>query len=222
MNGNRQGGRLNRLDIKQMRVLQALLRERNLSRVADEMGLTQQAISEQLRKLRALFDDRLFLRQGNTLANPLFLDKEALKTFDYVVANPPFSDKRWSTGLSPLEDDHERFKLGVPPGKNGDYAYLLHIISSLKSQGKGACVLPHGGLFRGNAEADIRNEKINYKVREHSLAKVPHLLVVGKREAEEGTVAIRTLGEQQQKVMSLDEAIAMLKDAATPPDLKQS
>ncbi|WP_324741280.1 threonine--tRNA ligase [Tsuneonella sp. CC-YZS046] len=70
------------------------------------------------------------------------------------------------------------------------------------------------------AESDLRNEKINYKVREHSVAKVPHLLVVGKREAEEGTVAIRTLGEQQQKVMSLEEAIAMLKAEATPPDLR--
>ena len=68
----------------------------------------------------------------------------------------------------------------------------------------------------------IRDRKINYKVREHSLAKVPHLLVVGKREAEEGTVAVRTLGEQQQKVMTLEEAIAMLTDAATPPDLKQA
>jgi len=70
------------------------------------------------------------------------------------------------------------------------------------------------------AEADLRNEKINYKVREHSLAKVPHLLVVGKREADEGTVAIRTLGEQQQRVMSLDEAIALLREEATPPDLR--
>ncbi len=69
-------------------------------------------------------------------------------------------------------------------------------------------------------ESDLRNAKINYKVREHSLAKVPHLLVVGKREAEEGTVAVRTLGEQHQKVMPLDEAIAMLKDGATPPDLR--
>ena len=68
-------------------------------------------------------------------------------------------------------------------------------------------------------ESDLRNEKINYKVREHSVAKVPHLLVVGMREAEEGTVAVRTLGEQHQKVMPLDEAIAMLKTAATPPDL---
>ncbi|MEZ5696456.1 MAG: threonine--tRNA ligase [Sphingomonadaceae bacterium] len=69
-------------------------------------------------------------------------------------------------------------------------------------------------------ESDLRNEKINYKVREHSLAKVPYMLVVGMREAEEGTVALRTLGEQQQRVLPLDEAIALLKDAATPPDLK--
>jgi threonyl-tRNA synthetase len=70
------------------------------------------------------------------------------------------------------------------------------------------------------AESDLRNEKINYKVREHSLQKVPHLLVVGKREAEEGTVAIRTLGEERQRVMPLAEAIALLKAEATPPDLR--
>jgi threonyl-tRNA synthetase len=69
-------------------------------------------------------------------------------------------------------------------------------------------------------ETDVRNEKINYKVREHSLAKVPHLLVVGKREAEEGKVAIRTLGSEGQRIMSLDEAVAMLKAEATPPDLR--
>ncbi|MXP44678.1 threonine--tRNA ligase [Allopontixanthobacter sediminis] len=72
------------------------------------------------------------------------------------------------------------------------------------------------------AELDVRNEKINYKVRDHSVKKVPHLLVVGNREAEEGTVAIRTLGEQQQKFVSLDEAIAMLKAEATAPDLRAS
>jgi type I restriction enzyme M protein len=95
--------------------------------------------------------------QGNTLTDPKFGDGETLKTFDYVVANPPFSDKRWSTGLDPLHDPFERFKyFGVPPGKQGDYAYLLHIVRSLKSTGKGACVLPHGVLFRGNAEAEIR------------------------------------------------------------------
>jgi type I restriction enzyme M protein len=95
--------------------------------------------------------------QGNTLTDPKFKDGNSLKTFDYVVANPPFSDKRWSTGLDPLNDPHQRFQpFGTPPGKQGDYAYLLHIIRSLKSTGKGACILPHGVLFRGNAEADIR------------------------------------------------------------------
>jgi threonyl-tRNA synthetase len=69
-------------------------------------------------------------------------------------------------------------------------------------------------------EADVRNEKINYKVREHSLAKVPHLLVVGMREAEEGKVAIRTLGQEGQRIMSVDEALAMLVAEATPPDLR--
>jgi type I restriction enzyme M protein len=101
------------------------------------------------------------IKQGNTLVNPLFKEGDALKTFDYVVANPPFSDKRWSTGLNPANDQHERFlHYGTPPAKQGDYAYLLHIVRSLKSNGKGACILPHGVLFRGNAEADIRRNLI--------------------------------------------------------------
>jgi type I restriction enzyme M protein len=99
--------------------------------------------------------------QGNTLTDPKFKDGSTLKTFDYVVANPPFSDKRWSTGLDPLTDPYERFKpFGTPPGKQGDYAYLLHIVRSLKSTGRGACILPHGVLFRGNAEADIRRNLV--------------------------------------------------------------
>jgi type I restriction enzyme M protein len=97
------------------------------------------------------------IEQGNTLSVPKFKDGGTLKTFDYVVANPPFSDKRWSTGIDPAKDEFERFKhFGVPPAKQGDYAYLLHIVRSLRSTGKGACILPHGVLFRGNAEGDIR------------------------------------------------------------------
>jgi type I restriction enzyme M protein len=101
------------------------------------------------------------IMQGNTLTDAKFRDGDAIKTFDYVVANPPFSDKRWSTGLDPLHDPYDRFKgFGVPPGKQGDYAYLLHIVRSLKSTGKGACILPHGVLFRGNAEAEIRRNLV--------------------------------------------------------------
>jgi len=102
------------------------------------------------------------IKQGNTLANPLYKTGQGdLKTFDFVVANPPFSDKRWSNGLDPANDHYERFKhFGIPPSKQGDYAYLLHIVRSLKSTGKGACILPHGVLFRGNAEADIRRNLV--------------------------------------------------------------
>jgi len=101
------------------------------------------------------------IRQGNTLADPKFTEGATLKTFDYVIANPPFSDKRWSTGLDPLNDRHGRFQhFGTPPARQGDYAYLLHIVRSLRSTGKGACILPHGVLFRGNAEADIRRALI--------------------------------------------------------------
>jgi type I restriction enzyme M protein len=99
--------------------------------------------------------------QGNSLADPRFKDGQQLKTFDYVVANPPFSDKRWSNGIDPLNDPFGRFQqFGAPPAKQGDYAYLLHIVKSLKSAGQGACILPHGVLFRGHAEAAIRKNLV--------------------------------------------------------------
>lgn len=100
--------------------------------------------------------------QDNTLSTPYFKNPDGtLKIFDFAVANPPFSDKAWSNGFDPLNDLYERFKgYGVPPAKNGDYAFLLHLIRSLKSKGKGAIILPHGVLFRGNAEAEIRKNII--------------------------------------------------------------
>ena len=81
-----------------------------------------------------------------------------------------------------------------------------------------------GAAARGGParRLDLRNEKINYKVREHSLAKVPVMLVVGKREAEERKVSMRRLGSQDQTVMPLTEAIAALAAEATPPDIKRS
>ncbi len=100
----------------------------------------------------------------STLSDPLFTTKNGmLKTFDYVVANPPFSLKNWTDGFSidpkskQVIDDHfNRFEDGTPPEKNGDFAFLLHIIKSLKNTGKGAVILPHGVLFRRNAEGAIR------------------------------------------------------------------
>ncbi len=100
---------------------------------------------------------------SSTLSNPFFTENGMLKTFDYVVANPPFSLKNWTDGLSidpkskqVINDRFNRFEDGTPPEKNGDFAFLLHIIKSLKNTGKGAVILPHGVLFRGNAEGVIR------------------------------------------------------------------
>jgi type I restriction enzyme M protein len=99
--------------------------------------------------------------QDNTLSKPYFKTIDGrLKTFDFCVANPPFSTKAWSNGFDPQNDEFKRFELGIPPKKCGDYAFLIHIISSLKSKGKGAIILPHGVLFRGNAEAVIRKNLI--------------------------------------------------------------
>ena len=98
--------------------------------------------------------------KDNTLSAPHFKQGNQLKTFDFLVANPPFSTKAWSNGFNPSEDEYKRFELGIPPAKNGDYAFLLHILASLKSTGKGAVILPHGVLFRGNAEAEIRRNLI--------------------------------------------------------------
>lgn len=125
-------------------------------------GQEKDAATSVLARMNMILHDNPLaeIKQGNTLANPLFKDQDSLKTFDYVVANPPFSDKRWGSGVDIENDPYNRFKYGVPPPKNGDYAYLLHIIRSLNSHGKGACILPHGVLFRGNAEADIREALI--------------------------------------------------------------
>ncbi|MEW9298646.1 class I SAM-dependent DNA methyltransferase [Acetobacter oryzifermentans] len=101
------------------------------------------------------------IAQGDVMAEPQFTDprdETRLLTFDFVVANPPFSAKAWGSGLTE-DTKFGRFDLGMPPEKNGDFAFLLHVISSMKSTGSGAVILPHGVLFRGNKEAELR-EKI--------------------------------------------------------------
>lgn len=109
------------------------------------------------------------LRHGDTLNSPLHSEGHSLDTFDYVVANPPFSLKKWMKSAKP-NDDYERWKAtAVPPTSKGDYAFLLHIVKSLKAEAKGAVILPHGVLFRGSvekgeAEAVLRKELIDSKV----------------------------------------------------------
>ena len=102
------------------------------------------------------------IMRGNTLADPKFTENGSLKRFDFVVANPPFSYKSWTNGLDPEDDPFDRFKgFGTPQSKNGDYAFLLHIVKSLKSTGTAAVILPHGVLFRGNAEGRIRENLVS-------------------------------------------------------------
>lgn len=100
------------------------------------------------------------VERGNTLVDPFFKDSFGqLRTFDFIVMNPPFSDKAWSDGLKATEDPYKRFDgFGIPPEKNGDFAWFLHVIKSLDSKGKAGIVMPHGVLFRGNAEDTIRKE----------------------------------------------------------------
>lgn len=114
-----------------------------------------------LAKMNMILHNEIYadIKQGDTINDPQFKDDGQLKTFDYIVANPPFSTKSWLKSAK-AEDEYHRWgegvKIGVPPEKNGDYAFLLHIVRSLKQTGCAACILPHGVLFRGNAEAQIR------------------------------------------------------------------
>ncbi|WP_332449605.1 class I SAM-dependent DNA methyltransferase [Methanoculleus sp.] len=114
--------------------------------------------------------------RGNTLADPYFRNPDgSLKKFDFAVANPPFSTKAWTNGLDPANDEFRRFEYGIPPAKNGDYAFLLHLITSLKSTGKGAIILPHGVLFRGNKEADIRRNLVRHGLIKGIIGLPPNL-----------------------------------------------
>ena len=98
------------------------------------------------------------IMSANTLANPAYIDDfGGLRKFDFIVMNPPFSDKDWTDGIKSTEDRYKRFDgYGVPPDKNGDYAWFLHVLKALDNNGKAGIILPHGVLFRGNAEETIR------------------------------------------------------------------
>jgi type I restriction enzyme M protein len=159
--------------------------------------------------------------RDNTLANPHFLhasDKSALQTFDYVVANPPFSTKAWSNGFDPLSDLFGRFEYGVPPAKNGDYAFLLHILKTLKSTGKGAVILPHGVLFRGGAEGSIRKNIVRQGLIKGIIGLpanlfygtgIPACIIVLDKEGAAG----RTLGNDGKGgIFMLDASKGFIKD----------
>lgn len=141
-----------------------------LLKVADEAprGLTiygqeMDNATQALARMNMILHDQptAEIAKGNVLTSPRWKGPDgSLKKFDFAVANPPFSQKNWTSGLHPEADEFDRFGPGIPPAKNGDYAFLLHILKSLKSNGKAAVILPHGVLFRGNAEATIRRDLV--------------------------------------------------------------
>lgn len=168
--------------------------------LTDAIGRTWQCGTIQLDYVLPERLDASYVGEDGERHRPVMLHRAILGTFERFI------------GIL-IEHHAGRFPLWLAPVQ----AVVATIVSDADDYAADVVAkLAAAGL---RVESDIRNEKINYKVREHSLAKVPALLVVGKREAEEGTVAIRRLGDQQQKVMTLDEAIAALVLEATPPDL---
>lgn len=159
--------------------------------------------------------------KGNTLADPHWKDdNDNLKTFDFAVANPPFSNKNWTSGLDAANDPFDRFVWGTPPEKNGDYAFLLHIIKSLKSTGKGAVILPHGVLFRGNAEARIRENLLKQGYIKGIIGLPANLfygtgipaciIVIDKEDAQ--LRSFNANGESQQSIFMIDASKGFTKD----------
>ncbi len=141
----------------------SLAGEKGLTIYGQEKDISTTALCRMNMILHNSADADIAKGGSSTLSNPFFIKNGMLQTFDYVVANPPFSLKNWTDGLSidpkskqVINDSFNRFEDGTPPEKNGDFAFLLHIIKSLKDTGKGAVILPHGVLFRGNAEGVIR------------------------------------------------------------------
>ncbi|MFA9385207.1 MAG: type I restriction-modification system subunit M [Vibrio cyclitrophicus] len=164
--------------------------------------------------------------KGNTLADPQWKDAaDKLKTFDFSVANPPFSNKNWTSGLNPKDDLFKRFVWGTPPEKNGDYTFLLHILTSLKSTGKGAVILPHGVLFRGNAESDIRENLIKQGYIKGIIGLPANLfygtgipaciIVIDKEHAQKAVAALDDNGDgkmQGRSIFMIDASKGFIKD----------
>lgn len=153
--------------------------------------------------------------QGNTMASPLFTDEKTgeLKQFDFAVANPPFSYKKWMNGLDPKNDIYKRFEgyQNLPPKKNGDFAFLLHLVKSLKSQGKACIVLPLGVLFRGNSEGEIR-KKIIQKGYIKAIIGLPTNLFYGTGIAASLVVINKGDADKRTHIFMIDASKGYIKD----------
>ena len=170
--------------------------------LTDAIGRTWQVGTIQSDRVLPERLDASYIGEDGQRHRPIMLHRAILGTFErFIGILIEHHAGRFPTWLAPVQA-----VVATIVSDADDYA--LRVAAELRRAGI-------------RVETDLRNEKINYKVREHSLAKVPNLLVVGKREADEGTVALRRLGSQGQEMLSLDAVVAGLRDEATPPDLKR-
>ncbi len=156
------------------------------------------------------------IKQGDTLNDPQYEDESGnLQAFDFVVANPPFSTKSWLKGAKE-EDQYHRWgsSIGVPPEKNGDYAFLLHIVRSIKQTGCGACILPHGVLFRGNAEAQIRKYLVAEKRYIKGIIGLPANLFFGTGIPACIIILEKSEASNRKGVFMIDAKSGFMKDGA--------
>lgn len=156
------------------------------------------------------------IKQGDTLNDPQYKDDSGnLQTFDFVVANPPFSTKSWLKGAKE-EDQYKRWgsSIGIPPEKNGDYAFLLHIVRSIKQTGCGACILPHGVLFRGNAEAQIRKYLVAEKRYIKGIIGLPANLFFGTGIPACIILIEKSEASNRKGVFMIDAKFGFMKDGA--------
>jgi len=151
------------------------------------------------------------IAQGDVIAEPHFLaNATTLQTFDFVVANPPFSAKAWAAGLTE-DTKFGRFTDGEPPAKNGDFAFLLHILASMKATGSGAVILPHGVLFRGNAESRLR-EKILKRGYIKGIIGLPANLFYGTGIPASIIVLDKSQAQENRPVFMIDASKGFIKD----------
>ena len=178
-------------------------------------GQEKESTTAGLAKMNAVLHRKaeITIKSGNTFSNPQYLDKSdnsILERFDYIVANPPFSMKNWRDGLK----EYGRFEGygDTPPEKNGDYAWLMHILKTLKSNGKAAVILPHGVLFRGNAEATIR-EAIIKKHWIKGIISLPSNLFYGTGIAACILVIDKEGAANRQGIFMIDASRGYVKDS---------
>ena len=172
-----------------------------------------------LAKMNMILHNEIYadIKQGDTINDPQFKDDDQLKTFDYIVANPPFSTKSWLKSAK-AEDEYKRWgegiKIGIPPEKNGDYAFLLHIVRSLKQTGCAACILPHGVLFRGNAEAQIRKYLVAEKRYIKGIIGLPANLFFGTGIPACIIIIEKSKAASRKGVFMIDAKSGYIKDGA--------